>query len=319
MEDIVRLNINDKVKVCPYCGHEEVTRYGKYNKKQRYKCKSCKKTFTDFTRSPIFNSKKDIDLWIKYVSCMINGYSIRKCAKEVGISVPTSFYWRHKVLDAVRAYLGMGNVGGVAEADETFFRESFKGNHKKSTNFVIPREARKRGPTGSFSSMKETKDTKRKRGISDDQVCVLYAIDRAGNMISELICKGRMKSTDVERLFNDKMEKDSILCTDSHHSYVKFTQKYGLEHQRIKRGRHKEGVYHIQHVNAFHNNLGYWMDRFRGVSTKYLSNYLYWFKWLCYFNAEKDAEKSKHLFIHSHTAHTDTKLNDFKIREALFV
>lgn len=183
MEDIIRLNINDKVKVYeflediiefygfgyevtnkikenrfskgkvyPYCGHEEVTRYRRYNKKQRYKCKSCKKTFTDFTRSPISNSKKDIDLWIKYVSCMINGYSVRKCAKEVGISVPTSYYWGHKVLDAVRAYLGMGSVGGGGEADELFFRESFKGNHKKSTNFSMPRKARERGPTGSYGS-----------------------------------------------------------------------------------------------------------------------------------------------------------------------
>ncbi len=84
-------------------------------------------------------------------------------------------------------------------------------------------------------------------------------------------------------------------------------QKYGFKNQRIKRGRHKEGIYHIQHVNAFHNNLGQWMDRFRGVSTKYLSNYIYWFKWLCYFNAEKDAEIRKHLFIHSHTVHADAK------------
>jgi transposase-like protein len=34
---------------------------------------------------------------------MINGYSIRKCAEEVKISIPTSFYWRHKILDAIRA------------------------------------------------------------------------------------------------------------------------------------------------------------------------------------------------------------------------
>lgn len=74
---------------------------------------------------------------------MINGYSIRKCAKIVEISIPTSFYWRHKILDAIRTYMGVGSVGGVVEVDEAFFRESFKGNHKKSTTFTMPRKAHK--------------------------------------------------------------------------------------------------------------------------------------------------------------------------------
>lgn len=33
-------------KVWPHCGHDEVSRNGKYNGKQRYICKSCQKTFT---------------------------------------------------------------------------------------------------------------------------------------------------------------------------------------------------------------------------------------------------------------------------------
>ena len=89
--------------------------------------------------------KKDIKKWILYSKCMINDYSIRKCAEIVGISVPTSFYWRHKFLDAIRVYMGIGNVGGVIEVDEAFFRESFKGNHKKITTFIMPREPHKRG------------------------------------------------------------------------------------------------------------------------------------------------------------------------------
>ena len=125
---------------------------------------------------------------------MINGYSIRKCAKIVEISVPTSFYWRHKFLDAIRVYIGIGHVGGVIEVDEAFFRESFKGNHKKSTTFIMPREHHMRGPKGSRSNT----DKKRKRCILNQQVCVLCAVDRVGNIVTELICKGRMKHTEVE-------------------------------------------------------------------------------------------------------------------------
>ena len=48
--------------------------------------------------------------------------------------------------------MGIGNVGGVIEVDEAFFRESFKGNHKKSTTFIMPRKPHKRGVKGSRSS-----------------------------------------------------------------------------------------------------------------------------------------------------------------------
>ena len=246
---------------------------------------------------------------------MINGYSIRKCAEIVEISVPTSFYWRHKFLDAIRVYMGIGNVGGVIEVDEAFFRESFKGNHKKSTTFIMPREPHKRGVKGSKSS----KDEKRKRGVSKEQVCVLCAIDRVGNIMTELICKGRMKHTDLERLFKGRIEDESILCTDSHKSYIRFAQNSGVELQQIKSGKHKEGIYHIQHINAFHSKLKEWMYRFHSVATKYLINYMYWFKWLQFFNTEKDTEKTKHLLVQSHTSHSDTKLKDFKISEAIYI
>ena len=36
-------------------------------------------------------------------------------------------------------------VEGIVEVDEVFIRESYKGNHSKSTIFKMPREPRKRG------------------------------------------------------------------------------------------------------------------------------------------------------------------------------
>ena len=34
----------------------------------------------------------------------------------------------------------------------------------------------------------------------------------------------------------------------------------------------------VNHVNSLHSNLKEWIRRFKGVATKYLTNYLYWFK-----------------------------------------
>lgn len=191
-----------KGKFCPHCNAETVSRNGKYKDKQRYICKSCNKTFTDFTNSATYKSKKTLDKWLKYAKCMIAGYSIRKSAKILEINIATSFFWRHKILDCIRSFFGIGSVEGVIEADEVFFAESFKGTKPSK----MPRKSHKRG--------KQVK----KRGISNEQVCVATAIDRQGNLIMELLCKGRMTHQELVRLYKGRIEDNSILCTDSHKS-----------------------------------------------------------------------------------------------------
>lgn len=223
-------------KVCPHCKGNDVSRNGKYNCKQRYICKSCNKTFTDFTFSPCYHSKKDFSKWLEYIKCMVAGYSIRKCAEIVEITVPTSFAWRHKILDALRLYIGTGHVSGLVEADETFFRLSYKGNHSKSKGFTMPRKPYLRGPKSKKSENEEPKP----RGISRNQVAVMCAIDRTGNIISELICNGRMKYKDVERLFKGRIEENSTLCIDSHKSYIRLDNNFDVDIQKIETGKFKK-------------------------------------------------------------------------------
>jgi len=186
-----------KGKVCPHCGAESISRNGKYNGKQRYICKSCNKSFTNFTNSAIYKSRSPLEKWFKYAKCMIAGYSIRKSAIIVGINIATSFFWRHKILDCLKSFNGIGHVDGVVEADEVFFAESFKGTKPSK----MTRKSRHRG-----SQVK-------KRGISHEQVCVATAIDRQGNLIMELLCKGRMTSNNLNKLYDGRIGENSILCT----------------------------------------------------------------------------------------------------------
>ena len=84
------------------------------------------------------------------------------------------------------------------------------------------------------------------------------------------------------------------MCTDSHQSYIKFVDDFGLEHKRIENEKCRtDHFYNIQRLNSFHSRLKLWMSRFKGVSTKYLVNYLYWMKWLEYFKDDKEILKGK--------------------------
>ena len=301
-EDVKDVRLS-KGKICPHCSSELISKNGKYNGKQRYICKDCKRTFTDFTNSAIYRSKKSLDKWLKYAKCMIMGLSIRKSAKIVGINIATSFFWRHKILDCISAFLGTGHVDGLIEADEVFFAENFKGT--KTIN--MPRESHKRG-----KSIK-------KRGISKEQICVATALDRQGNLIIEPLCKGRMTYKELENLYKGHIGENSILCTDSHKSYIRFATDFNLDHKRIKTGKHKEDIYHIQHINNLHSNLKRWMRRFNGVASKYISNYMHWFKWLRIFESDKDSIKTKNFIVQSNVVCAYTKVKDFKLRTLQFV
>ena len=240
--------------------------------------------------------------WIEYGKCIVMWYSIRKSAEIVKTCVKTSFYMRHKILDCIGTFMGTGDVDGVVEMDETIVAESFKCNHRKS-GFLMPRRARKRS---------------QKRGISNEQICIATAIDRNNNNIFEMVCKGRVGYKDLERLYGGHIDNEAIICTDSHKSYIRFGKDLNLDHKRIMRDHYKNGIYNINHVNSLHSQFKKWMKKFNGVSTKFLANYLHWFKWMQCFKNDKDIIKSKNIIVQSTTNFVDTRIVNYKDRKPIF-
>lgn len=110
---------------CPHCVSEHVVRFCKVNGRQRYRCKNCRKTFTDTTNTVLYRTRKG-DEWITFVDCMFKGYSLRKSAEIVGVTWVTLFYWRHKLLSALNQ-MDCDHFEGIVEVDETYFLYSQKG------------------------------------------------------------------------------------------------------------------------------------------------------------------------------------------------
>lgn len=149
---------------------------------------------------------------------------------------------------------------GIIEADETYFRLSYKG----SRNLPNGRAPHKRGTKANL------------RGLSRYQVCVPCALDRNGGVFSKISNLGKISTIDLDRFYLGKLDSAAILCTDGEKAYRKFAKVNGYKLYQIESGRYKNGIYHINPVNAFHNNLKRFIDKFRGVSTKYLDNYVSW-------------------------------------------
>ncbi|MBW4875542.1 MAG: IS1595 family transposase, partial [Paeniclostridium sp.] len=155
----------------------------------------------------------------------------------------------------------------------------------------------------------------KKRGISNDQVCIETAIDRKGNIVMGAVCNGRITTNDIVAFFDGKLGKDITFCVDSHKSYMKVHDKLNISLKRVPRGKSMiDTVYHLQHVNALHSGFKRWLTHFNGVSSKYISNYLAWFKFLQLSKKNKKSDRIKDMLINVATRETYITINTIRNR-----
>lgn len=252
----------DKQGSCPHCGGKHYYRFGKDKGAQRFKCKDCGRTFTEYTGTWQEGLHKK-ELVGRYLELMAAQKSLDKISSLLRINKKTAFDWRHKVLGTFRQDEG-GTFSGIVESDECFFEESEKGNRH------LERPARKRG------------SDPKKPGISDDKAKVIVTADRKNDLNMTCCGKGRLTKKDIAESLHVPLSKDVVLCSDGHVSYKGYAHDNHLKHVVLRadlKQRVKQGGFHIQHVNSLHYRLKKWIaSTFLGVATKYLQNYLNWFK-----------------------------------------
>jgi transposase-like protein len=242
---------------CVLCGSDHVVKWGKTsNEMQRYRCATCNRTFCETTGTPLYHCRKRNN-WLGFIQCELQGYSLRESAKICGISWVTAFYWRHKFYVAL-AQFDVEHFVGITEADETFILESQKGQRN------LDRKARKRGGSA------------KKRGISNEQVCILALRDRSKSTFLKIIGTGRPSIQEIDQNIGNRLDNTNILCSDALVAYSRYANVHQLSHHYSFKSHEKctKGIYHIQNVNSLHSRLKRWLRHFNGVATKYLDGYL---------------------------------------------
>ena len=129
--------------------------------------------------------------------------------------------------------------------DETYFKKSKKGCEK------LDRPAHKRGGTAE------------KRGLSKDQVCVFTARDRSLHSVESIAGVGPVSKAWLLTHITDLIAHDSVLVADGLSSYQALARERELSLVVVKnkKGKRVQGVYHIQHVNAYYSRLKSWVGR----------------------------------------------------------
>jgi hypothetical protein len=225
---------------------------------QRYRCSGCGKTFNGLTGTPLSRLRHKAK-WLDYLDCMLVATTVRRAASAIAVHKDTSFRWRHRFLSLTKNDRPV-RLQGIAEADEMYLLESHKGARS------LERPARKRGGAAG------------KRGISDEQVCVLVARDRTGRTRDFVTGNGPVTKRQLHVHLPSVLDRDVLLVTDSNAAYRYFAREASISHEAVnlRAGERVRGAIHVQNVNAYHSRFREWLARFHGVATRYLPNYLGW-------------------------------------------
>ncbi len=225
---------------CPSCASHSFRKHGKCLGIQRYRCKDCGRYFKETVNTPlhwIHNKQKMI--W--YTETMREHQTIRKAAVEIGISVNTSFCWRHKILSSFQSYQ-TEPARSPAGACQINMPHSFKGKR------TIPD---KPAPASRTILMADA------NGVP----CLQLMPDRCtAASAAKLLATSISPST-------------SVACKPAHllTRAIRITGRTTVLHTSLRNTL-------VKQAKARQAEIEQWMERFHGVATKYLQQYWNWYR-----------------------------------------
>jgi transposase-like protein len=245
---------------CPRCHGVAIAKWGSFKGRRRYCCRTCERTFSDLTGTPAVYTKK-LSLWGRYARCLADGRSVRSAAGALGIAASTAFRWRHAIFDALRAH-DRETLSGVVELANLWFAYSRKGERR-------PEEpGRTRGP--------------RSRVMFPPRlvVRVIVASDRNGGVVTDVALTNIVALLDLMDALRSRIaQKPTLLASQGPLGPVgRLARVLSGEFIDVRGGvAFRPGtLWHLRTNLAYSRRLLAWIERFRGVATKYLPNYLIW-------------------------------------------
>ena len=271
LPDVTEAQVASGELRCPVCGSRELVRNGHTRKNtQRWACKDCGRTRCAEAGPIMLHTKLPYKTWHEYIPLFVDHVSSPKVAQRLHVQQRTAWFMRIRVLEALFKNLPafQAIAGSGVQVDEIYFRESFKGTRFEDLE-EPPREPRG-GKAGGTA----------KRGISNDQICVVTGVDDAGQFLYDVVCRGPLTVEAAKSSLDGRINSGAIVVTDRHRAYPKALESIGAAfHEAVSSEDHGK----LERINHIHSSIRTFMAPFRGVSTKWLHLYLCWFKWLgCY-------------------------------------
>jgi transposase-like protein len=265
LDNLTNKGLFDQIS-CPHCHSDKIVKNGKYKEKQRFNCKTCGKSFNSLTNTPMSMSHK-LEKWPLFIECVIKGLSLRFASKEIGVSHVTLFYWRHKLMNALKTYENI-SLNGYVEADNTFLAYSEKGKRE-----II---GRKRKKTGRRFFLGESR-----------KVFLLVAADHNEHLFIKASDSRGSYMKYINELFGGIVSPKTVLCSTVSAFYTQFAKLKGINQHFIVRRYCRTEEHNINLAHDCRLEIKAWLDNFQGVASKYINSYLSLYKCLRKSNFDK--------------------------------
>ena len=249
---------------CPRCGHAHVVRKGRNRDgSQRWRCEGCRRTFCARTFGLMARSKLPRGKWARLVELTVDRASVARCAGELGVTTFTAWFMRMRLCEAMKRSMPAPPENGSWQLDGTYYDESLKGLRGEA----MPRAAH---PTG---------HDVHERGISNMKVCVVCGVEAGGGCFCELCDRGRPTDAALLSSLQGRVGRGAAVTTDGHQAFGRVLEALGVaRHDGVDRAAEADG--RLKAVNELHGRLDRFLERFHGVSTRWLQRYLWWFEWV---------------------------------------
>ena len=259
-------------KCCPHCGSEQFIKNGYYNGIQRYKCHKCRKTFSKTTKSLWYYSKKKSNLWVKFVELFLEKKSLRQCAESLGINLSTVFFWRHKVMSALKSNTNTINckrtknkiAGGLQKKQVKENEVQFINPNILTGDVFITYSYSQESCFNGVINFKMDFYRKEKR------IYVVAAKGEDDSMIIMPISRNFVLLDKFKNTVYDKIDKKSYMVL------YKASHLYNIAKNHNKR-LHRKNQGEEMKIYDFEKNSNEWFRTFHGIATKYLESYLGYF------------------------------------------
>ena len=284
-----------KKPICPYCSSNKIS---KQTKDMRYKCYSCKNTFSVTVGTYLHDTRLPIKTWLFALSLITDakkGLSAKQLQRNLNISYPTSY----KMYMKIRQWMNEENktlpeLDGIVELDTVYIG----GKPRKQKNYdCIPQKKvaklderikeLKQAGINLRGKGNPAKCIPSKRGKGTKNISVVGIVERDGNVIAQIM-KTINADTIKELVKKNVVEDDAVIITDedtAHNKLSKIMEHIAIDHKRM---------YSYKGINT--NTIeSFWaiikrgiIGQYHKINAKHLSDYIAEF--IFKYNNRKDDE-----------------------------
>lgn len=256
---------DSKKRFCPFCGDSIFKKNGKRNGRQRYKCLSCGKVFSETTKTIFSSAKLGKETLRKLIIMVIDDTKIETIMDVLSISSRTAYMWRMKIYKVAGQMIKNTMLSDVVWLDEK----------------LMP--VNKRHLVAKANGLKY-------RGQSINQIVVACAIDSNGNKYAEIAGRGHVSSKQCLDSYGKHIAPGSHIIHDGIFSHDKLIKELNATDE-IWKSVVKESKKHMQPINAFCAEVERNMVVHMGSRSENLQDYLNWIVFRSTINADNIDEK----------------------------